>query len=111
MAGIMALASACATVILKSGAIAKRVVIIWNLCGRSGIRYLFNRSFDDFGFDAALRFRPRMKRAQIRSITLEIVNMRTMNRAQLDKLISDHFMYEVIDDVEGVLRTFTDDVC
>jgi hypothetical protein len=49
-----------------------------------------------------------MKRAQIRSSTLEIINMRTMNRAQLDKLISDHFMYEVIDDVEGVcghLRT------
>ena len=36
--------------------------------------------------------------------------MRTMNRAQLDKLISDDFMYEVIDDVEGVLRTFTDDL-
>jgi hypothetical protein len=64
---------------------------------------------DDFGFEAALRFRPRMKRAQIRSSTLEIINMRTMNRAQLDKLTGDH-MYEVIDDVEGVLRTFTDDV-
>jgi hypothetical protein len=51
-----------------------------------------------------------MKRAQIRSSTLEVINMRTMNRAQLDKLISDHFMYEVIDDVEAVLRTFTDDV-
>ena len=51
-----------------------------------------------------------MKRAQIRSTTLEIINMRTMNRAQLDKLISDHFMYEIIDDVEGVLEDFTDDV-
>jgi hypothetical protein len=50
-----------------------------------------------------------MKRAQIRLSTLEIINMRTMNRAQLDKLTGDH-MYEVIDDVEGVLRTFTDDV-
>jgi hypothetical protein len=32
-------------VIPKSGAIAKRVVIIWNLCGRSGIRYIFNLFF------------------------------------------------------------------
>jgi hypothetical protein len=51
-----------------------------------------------------------MKRAQIRLSTLEIINMRTMNRAPLDKLISDHFMYEVTDDVESELRTFTDDV-
>jgi hypothetical protein len=36
--------------------------------------------------------------------------MGTMKREQLDKLISDHFMYEVTDDVEGELRTFTDDV-
>lgn len=34
-------------------------------------------------------------------------NMRTMNRQQLDKPISDHFMYEPTDDIEGVLRTFT----
>jgi hypothetical protein len=33
--------------------------------------------------------------------------MRTMNRQQLDKPISDHFMYEATDDIEGVLRTFT----
>ena len=34
--------------------------------------------------------------------------MGTMNREQLDKIISDHFMYEATDDIEGVLRTFTD---
>jgi hypothetical protein len=45
-----------------------------------------------------------------RRYDLDRDNMRTMNRAQLDKLISDHFMYEVTDDVEGELRTFTDDV-
>ena len=35
--------------------------------------------------------------------------MGTMNREQLDKLITDHFMYEATDDIEGVLRTFTED--
>lgn len=35
--------------------------------------------------------------------------MASMNREQLDKLISDHFMYEATDDIEGVLRTFTED--
>ena len=34
--------------------------------------------------------------------------MGAKNREQLDKIISDHFMYEATDDIEGVLRTFTD---
>jgi len=27
----------------------------------------------------------------------------------MDRVINDHFMYEATDDIEGVLRTFTDD--
>jgi hypothetical protein len=36
--------------------------------------------------------------------------MESMDRASMDKVVSDHFMYEASDDVEGVLKTFTDDV-
>ncbi|HYN53128.1 MAG TPA: nuclear transport factor 2 family protein [Methylotenera sp.] len=36
--------------------------------------------------------------------------METISRENMDKLINDHFMYEATDDIEGVLRTFTDDV-
>jgi ketosteroid isomerase-like protein len=32
-----------------------------------------------------------------------------MSRESMDKLVTDHFMYEATDDIEGVLRTFTDD--
>jgi hypothetical protein len=35
--------------------------------------------------------------------------MGTTNREALDKIITDHFLYEAIDDIEGVLRTFTED--
>jgi len=35
--------------------------------------------------------------------------MGTMNRESMDKVVNDHFMYEATDDIEGVLRTFTDD--
>jgi hypothetical protein len=35
--------------------------------------------------------------------------MTTMSRESMDKVVSDHFMYEASDDIEGVLRTFTDD--
>ena len=35
--------------------------------------------------------------------------MGTMSREMMDKVINDHFMYEATDDIEGVLRTFTDD--
>jgi hypothetical protein len=35
--------------------------------------------------------------------------MTTMNREMMDKLVSDHFMYEATDDIEGVLRTLTED--
>jgi ketosteroid isomerase-like protein len=34
----------------------------------------------------------------------------TMSRESMDKIVTDHFMYEATDDIEGVLRTFTDDV-
>jgi hypothetical protein len=34
----------------------------------------------------------------------------TMSRESMDKVVNDHFMYEATDDIEGVLRTFTDDV-
>lgn len=36
--------------------------------------------------------------------------METISRENMDKLINDHFMYEATDDIEGVLRTLTDDV-
>lgn len=29
-------------------------------------------------------------------------------REELDKVVNDHFIYEMTDDVDGVLRTFTD---
>lgn len=32
-----------------------------------------------------------------------------MSRENMDKVVNDHFMYEATDDIEGVLRTFTDD--
>src|SRR5512135_1489238 len=35
--------------------------------------------------------------------------MKTMSRESMDKVVSDHFMFEATDDIEGVLRTFTDD--
>jgi ketosteroid isomerase-like protein len=35
--------------------------------------------------------------------------METISRENMDKLVNDHFMYEATDDVEGVLRTLTDD--
>ena len=35
--------------------------------------------------------------------------MGTMSRENMDKVVNDHFMYEATDDIEGVLRTFTDD--
>ena len=35
--------------------------------------------------------------------------MKTMSRESMDKVVSDHFMCEAADDIEGVLRTFTDD--
>jgi hypothetical protein len=35
--------------------------------------------------------------------------MGTTNREALDKIITDHFMYEATDNIEGVLRTFTED--
>ena len=42
-------------------------------------------------------------------LTLEVKNLGTTNREQMDRVVSDHFMYEATDDIEGVLRTFTDD--
>ncbi len=35
--------------------------------------------------------------------------MITVNREMMDNLVSDHFMYEAADDVEGVLGTLTED--
>lgn len=35
--------------------------------------------------------------------------METMSRESMDKVVNDHFMYEATDDIEGVLRTFTED--
>jgi hypothetical protein len=35
--------------------------------------------------------------------------MTTLNREMMDKSVSDHFMYEATDDIEGVLRTLTED--
>jgi uncharacterized protein len=35
--------------------------------------------------------------------------MKTMNRESMDQLVNDHFGYEAADDIEGVLRTMTDD--
>jgi hypothetical protein len=35
--------------------------------------------------------------------------MKAMSRESMDKIVSDHFRYEATDDIEGVLRTFTDD--
>ncbi|MGH2413324.1 MAG: nuclear transport factor 2 family protein [Microcystaceae cyanobacterium] len=35
--------------------------------------------------------------------------MKTMSRESMDKVVSDHFMYEATDNIEGVLRTFVDD--
>jgi hypothetical protein len=35
--------------------------------------------------------------------------MTTMSRESMDKVVSDHFMYEATDDIEGVLRTFAED--
>lgn len=34
--------------------------------------------------------------------------MKTMSRESMNKVVNDHFMYEATDDIEGVLRTFTD---
>jgi len=34
--------------------------------------------------------------------------MKTMSREQMDKVVNDHFRYEANDDIEGVLRTFTE---
>jgi ketosteroid isomerase-like protein len=33
-----------------------------------------------------------------------------MDRADMDRMVDEHFDYEAHDDIEGVLRTFTDDV-
>ncbi len=35
--------------------------------------------------------------------------METMNQESMDKIVNDHFRYEATDDIEGVLRTFTED--
>ena len=35
--------------------------------------------------------------------------MNRMSREGMDKVVSDHFLYEATDDSEGVLRIFTDD--
>ncbi len=35
--------------------------------------------------------------------------MKTMSRESMDQLVNDHFKYEATDDIEGVLRTLTDD--
>ena len=35
--------------------------------------------------------------------------MEKMNREQQDRIVSEHFMYEATDNIEGVLGTFTDD--
>lgn len=32
-----------------------------------------------------------------------------MNRASMDKLVNDHFMYEATADLEGVIGTYTHD--
>lgn len=37
------------------------------------------------------------------------MSMGTMSRESMDKVVNDHFMYEATDDIEGVLRTFTED--
>jgi ketosteroid isomerase-like protein len=34
----------------------------------------------------------------------------SMDRATMDQMVNDHFMYEATDDIEGVLATLTDDV-
>ena len=33
-----------------------------------------------------------------------------MNRADMDRMVDEHFQYEAHDDIEGVLRTLCDDV-
>ncbi len=33
-----------------------------------------------------------------------------MDRAAMDRIVNEHFMYEATDDVDGVLATLTDDV-
>jgi ketosteroid isomerase-like protein len=33
-----------------------------------------------------------------------------MDRAEMDRIVDEHFVYEATDDVEGVLGTLTDDV-
>ncbi len=35
--------------------------------------------------------------------------MQTISQESMDKIVNDHFMYEATDDIEGVLRTFTED--
>jgi len=35
--------------------------------------------------------------------------MEAMSKESMDKIVNDHFMYEATDDIEGVLRTFTED--
>ena len=35
--------------------------------------------------------------------------MATMTREAMDRIVNDHFMYEATADLEGVLRTYTDD--
>ena len=37
------------------------------------------------------------------------MGMGTMSQESVDKIVNDHFMYEATDDIEGVLRTFTED--
>jgi uncharacterized protein len=32
-----------------------------------------------------------------------------MSRESMDKIVNDHFMYEATADLEGVLRTYTED--
>ena len=34
--------------------------------------------------------------------------MGTMSQESMDKIVNDHFMYEATDNMEGVLRTFTE---
>lgn len=53
---------------------------------------------------------PRMKpKAFDRQLRRKKRTMKTMNRESMDKVVSDHFMYEAVGDIEGVMRTFTDD--
>jgi hypothetical protein len=40
---------------------------------------------------------------------LEVMGRGTTSQESVDKIVNDHFMYKVTDDIEGVLGTFTED--